>query len=348
MELGEIWQEFGLDEIEEILITMFPQAELSLKELMGMLLKGDLWGVIREIFSAWSGSFSGSLSGMKGLLITLLVLGVISAALVHFSDIFDKYHVGELSFYFTYLLQTALLLHCFSEMMETARMALDNIVLFVKLLMPAYLLTVGIATGSVTAGLGYQIFLFLVYGVEEILAGGFLPMVTCLMLLSVLEGIQERLEYLISLITKVVGWGLKGALGAVAGVHFLQTLLGPALDSIKGSAFQRIISSIPGIGNGAESVLQLAVGSAVVIKNSIGVLLLLFLLVMCLTPLMKLFFAAILLKVAAALLVIVCDRRMAKNLDRAGENILLLLRITGTAMLFFLITIAMTAASIKR
>ena len=173
-------------------------------------------------------------------------------------------------------------------------------------------------------------------------------MVTGLMLLSLLEGLQERLDILIDLLTKALGWGLKGALGAVAGLHFLQALLGPALDSVKGSVFQKIITAIPGIGGGAESIFQLALGSAAVIKNSVGILLLLFLLVLCMAPLVKLFLAAMVLKAAAALMGIVCDRRLSKNVDRAGEAVLLLAKITGTAMLFFLITIAMTAVSVRR
>lgn len=348
MDLSELWQEFGLDELSQNLAEMFPRAELSLKSLLGRLLEGDLWGVIGEIFSAGLTNLTGGFTGLRGLFVSLVILGVISAALVHFTDIFDKYHLGDLSFYFVYLLQTAMLIRCFQEMMGTTRAAVESIVLFVKLLMPAYLLAVGVATGSVTAGLGYQAFLFLVYGVEEILAGGFLPMVTGLMLLSLLEGLQERLDILIDLLTKALGWGLKGALGAVAGLHFLQALLGPALDSVKGSAFQKIITAIPGIGSGAESIFQLALGSAAVIKNSVGILLLLFLLMLCMAPLVKLFLAAVVLKAAAALMGIVCDRRLSKNVDRAGEAVLLLAKITGTAMLFFLITIAMTAVSVRR
>ena len=85
------------------------------------------------------------------------------------------------------------------------------------------------------------------------------------------------------------------------------------------------------------------VGSAVVIRNSIGVVLLLLLLLLCAVPLLKIAVIAGMLKCAAAFMGIVSDRRITACANRIGDASLLLFRLTGTAMLLFVIAVAVAA-----
>jgi len=83
--------------------------------------------------------------------------------------------------------------------------------------------------------------------------------------------------------------------------------------------------------------------SAVVIRNSIGVLLLLLLLAACAAPLLEILFTAFLIKCAAAFMGIVSDKRVTNCTDHMGNAGMLLFRTAGTAMLLFLITLALLA-----
>ena len=58
----------------------------------------------------------------------------------------------------------------------------------------------------------------------------------------------------------------------VTGISLFQSLITPVVDSLKNSAVEKAVSVLPGIGNAADGVLELALGSAVVIRNSVGVL----------------------------------------------------------------------------
>ena len=108
---------------------------------------------------------------------------------------------------------------------------------------------------------------------------------------------------------------------------------------------QKVVSAIPGIGGGADSVASLVIGSAVVIKNSIGVVLLILLVCMCLAPLLQILLTACCLKLAAAVMGIVSDKRITACTNKVGEGSMMLLRITGTALLLFLISISVVAVS---
>ncbi|MDE6015826.1 MAG: stage III sporulation protein AE, partial [Acetatifactor sp.] len=57
---------------------------------------------------------------------------------------------------------------------------------------------------------------------------------------------------------------------------------------------------------------------------------------------------AVLLKAAAAFMGIVSDKRITACANRTGDASLLLFKMTGTAMLLFLITIAIVATTTNR
>lgn len=347
MELQSIWQDFGLGELEAGIQTLFPEYNISLDTLLEILMDGDVLGAFTYLIQGSIDRVAAQFGGMRTLLVWMLILGVVSALLTHFAEIFDKHQIADLSFYYVYLLFSVVLLKCFVQVVEIAEGAIEGIVLFVRLLMPTYLLAVGAATGTATVNAYSQLLVLMIYGVENILLGCVIPLIYCVALMTVVNSIwvEERLALIIELAEKAVGWILKASVGVVTGVSVFQSVLTPVIDSAKKTALQKTISVMPGIGNAADGVVELVTGSAQVIKNSIGILLLLLLLVLCAVPLLKIFFTAMLLKGAAAFMGVVGDKRITGCANRVGNAVMMLFRTTGTAMLLFLITIAVVAAS---
>lgn len=350
MELQAIWQDYGLDQLEAGMQTLFPEYSISLATLFGMILEGDIMGALEYLMQGSILGMTSQFSGMKNILVWLLVLGVVSAVLTHFVEIFDKHQIADLSFYYIYLLFSTVLLKCFSQAAQTAVGAIENIILFVRILVPTYMLAVGMATGTTTANAYSQLLVLLVYGVEKVLLGCVIPLIYCFIMLSVVNSIwsEEKLTLLIELVEKGIGWILKAAVGVVTGISVFQAVITPMVDSVKKTALQKTLSVIPGVGNAADGVVELVTGSAIVIKNSIGVVLLVLLLVLCAAPLLQILFTALLFKGAAAFMGVISDKRITACANRTGDAGMLLLRTTGTAMMLFLITIAIVATAIGR
>lgn len=347
MELEYIWQEYGLDRLQEGLGILFPESTVSLEGLLSRVMTGDVFGALAELFTGSITGFVAQLTGLKNIFIWLLVMGIVSSLMTHFVEIFDRHQVSDLGFYFMYLLFTVVLLKCFLQTAEIAAETLENIILFIRLLMPTYLLTVGISTGSVTAGASCQLMLLVIFGVEHILAKVLVPLVYSFLMLVIVNGIwaEEKLSLLIELLEKGIGWALKGVLGMVTGIGIFQALVTPVVDTARKAGLQKLVAAIPGVGGAADGVVELVLGSAAVIKSSVGVVLLLLLLSLCAAPLVKIAVIAGILKCAAAFMGIVSDKRITSCADRAGDAGLLLFRTVGTAMLLFLISVAVITAS---
>ncbi len=350
IELESIWEDYGLDKLQEGMRTLFPESSISLSDLMSEIMTGDILGALSKLLQGSIAGIAGQLTGMKNIFVWLLVLGIVSALMAHFVEVFDRHQIADMAFYFMYLLFSAILLKCFSQAAQTAVETIENIVLFIKLLVPTYLIAVGVSTGSTTVGAYYQLLLLIIYGVENILTGAVIPFVYSHAMLSVINGIwmEEKLNLLIELLEKGIGWVLKAALGVVTGVSVFQAVITPVIDSVKASTLQKVISAIPGIGNAADGVVELVAGSAVVIKNTIGIALLILLLLLCAAPLLKIFCIACLLKGAAAFMGLVSDKRITACANRTGDAGMLLFRTTGTALLLFLVTLSIVATATNR
>lgn len=350
VELEKVWQDYGLDELETGMRSLFPEFNLSLSSLLEEIMTGDILGAMAHFLEGIISNMALSATGFKNILVWLIVLGVVAAIITHFIEIFDKHQVADLGFYFIYLLMMAVLLKCFSQTLETASTTIESIITFVKLLVPTYLLSVGLATGTTTVSAYYQLLLLMIYGVQKILVGVVIPLIYSQCLFSLINGIwvEEKLSMLINLMEKITGWILKASIGIVTGVSIFQAVITPVIDSVKASTMQKFLSAIPGVGNAADGVVEMVIGSAVVIKNSIGIVLLILLLVLCITPLLEIFLVALLMKCAAAIMGIISNKRITACVDRTGDSCMLLFRTAGTAMILFMITLSVVAMATNR
>ena len=295
------------------------------------------------------GSVITDLASLKNTFLLLLLMGIGAALISHFIRIFDKHQVADAGFYFLYLYMAAVLMKCFFSAAHTAAEAIQNIVAFIQVFIPAYFLSVGIATGTMTAGAGYQIILLIIFLVEKILLTLLMPLINSYMLLAVLNGClsEERMTLLESGMEKMIRFLLKASLGIVAGISTLQSLLTPAIDSAKTGLLQKGLSAIPGVGEVTDSVVDMAFGAAI-IKNGIGFTALLLLIAVALPPLCKLLLTAFVLKAAGAFMGLVSDKRMSTCADRVGNAGRLLFQTVGTSFLLFMITISVAAFTTNR
>ncbi len=345
MEWAGLWENYDLEGFRQGLDSLFPNQQISPEQLLSYIGEGRIGEALGYLGERVWLQTVGQLEGIKSIFVWLLVLGIVSALLGYFVEIFDKHQVAEISFYFTYLLLFVMLFQCFREMSSVARESIEQIVLFVKLLMPTYLVAVGVATGIVTAGVFSTFLMLIIYLVEKVLLVVVFPLIQAYFLLTMMNGIwmEEKLNLLIQFLKKTLGILLKSALGVVTGVGMFQTILTPALDYAKNSVLEKVIAALPGVGNGARGITELLLGSATVIKNSLGVLLALLLFTLCALPLLKLFFTMVAIKGAAAFMGIISDKRVTGCVNTAGDSFSMLLRITFTAMLLFVIVIMLLA-----
>lgn len=347
-----IWQQmadYDLTEIENGFADLFPGYQIDMDGLLSLILKGKVTEAVSALGREMKQNILNEFYGMKEVIICILVIGIISSLFSNFSDIFSGQQISQVGFYFLYLFLMAVLTRSFVYVSQTAVTTIENIVLFVKLFIPTWFMAVGASSGSTTAVFYYQVMLFSAYLIESFLLTVLMPFVYSYVILALLNGIwaEERLALLLDFIKKAIIMALKVTMGIITGLSMVQAVIVPVVDKLKISAFRKAVSAIPGVGGVAEGVTELVIGAAVLIKNSLGVLLLVLLLFACLTPLIKILMVAGLVKLGAALTGIISDKRISGCTDRVGEGCFLLFRCVFTAAALFLIIIGVVAYTVK-
>lgn len=336
-----------LDEVQSEMTELFPEISMDLEEILVMLMKGNLAEALSELGSGIREAVLGEITGMRRLFVSILVIGICSALFSNFADVFSGRQVSRIGFYFMYLFLISVLLQAFASSAKLAVLSMENAVLFVKLFIPTYFMTVGACGGSMTAVFYYQLMLVAAYLIESFLLHGLLPFVYSYVLLALLNGIwsEERLTLLLDLIKKGITLVQKTLLGVITSLSLVQSVIVPALDGLKITAFKKTLAAIPGAGGVASGMSELMLGSAVLIKNSMGVLFLLLLLFVCIVPLCKLFLVGSFMKCGAALTGIVSDKKISGCVDRVGEGCFLLVKCLLTSVALFMIVIGVVAYS---
>lgn len=337
-----VWDEMDMNAVSLDFEQLFPEFSFDGKAVFGHVMQGELWEALKMLGGGIADAFAYQRGELRTLFFTILILGIVAALFSNFADLFKDHQVSDLAFYFVYLMLIAVLLKFFVDAVGIVQEILQSVTAFIRLYIPTYMVAVAGATGFASASVYYHLLLVVVYLIEWGYLSILLPMVYGYVLLTVINGIwmEEKLGLLLELLEKLIGGSIKVTLGIITGFSLLQAMISPVIDSLQSSAVKKAVSVLPGIGGLTEGMFEMVMGSAVLVKNSIGIYITLVLIVLCGIPILKLALLACVIKLSAALIGIVSDKRMTGCASRVGDGNLMLLKIALASVGMFVIQIA--------
>lgn len=342
-----ILSEFDFDEIERSLQEMFPDEKIEFGDVVTALMSGDAEEAGGVLLDFLSDVVSYEFRYNWHNLVYILLIAIAAAVFSNFSGAFRNRQISDISFYVLYMLLITLCLTSFQTAAQGLEERLDSVVEFMRVLCPSYFLAVAFASGSVTSVFFYNVILLLIYVVELVIIRFVLPVIHIYIMIRVLGNLtgEDFLSESAELMHKVAAWILKTLLACVIGVNVVQGLLAPAIDTLKRSALTRTAEALPWVGNAMGGAAEIFLGTAVLIKNGIGMAGAVIAVLICLGPIVQLALMALMYKVVAALVQPVSDKRITACISGVSEGYELLVRVIFTVGLLFLLTIAVVAAS---
>ena len=344
MEFQDIYSDFNLNEIEEKVQNLFPQWKFSFFDIVKEVYEGNEKGIVELLFERVKDAFFMEVQGIKEVFVTVVIVMLVASVFHTFRDFFQNHQIAEISYYINYLILMIILTNLFGTILEIGENALKTIEEFMRVFFPTYFLIVGNTIGRGTGLAYYQIAGGVIYLVEWCLVSFFLPSLSAYMLFVLINGIweEDRLSLLLELFQKGISFLLKIMLGILTGASMIQSMIVPIIDRVKGETVYKAVESIPGIGEVAEGALRIWLGSAVLIKNSVGIVGCLLLLMLCAIPMIKILVTGCLLKITAAILGIMGEKKMINCANHVGDGIFMIFRTVCYGMLFFLVLVAIT------
>lgn len=342
-----IWKEFEFSEIEDLLDDIFPEKKTDFQDLIKKMLSGQTEPSLQVIGEMISDQFFYEWKSSKAGMVHILLIVIVAAVFTNFSNVFQNQQISEISFYVLYLLLITIGLNSFRILIVSAGENLERLIGFMKVLGPVYFLAVAFAAGSSTSILFYNLVLLLIYLVELVILNFLIPFVQVYIVVKVMNNLSEEdyLSKFAELCETVIAWTLKTLLAGVTGVNIIQGLLSPAIDSLKRSVVGRSAEAIPVVGDAIGGVTEVMLGTAVLIKNGIGVAGALVCIGICLVPMIQMAVVTLLYKLIAAMIQPVSDKRIVGCISSIADGSQMLLRIIFTTGVLFLLTIAVVTAT---
>lgn len=340
-------EELDFDAINETLEEIFPEEKMDFGETVRSIVTGDLSVSVDLLGQLLSDQLFYALQVNRESLVHMLLIAVIAAMFTNFADVFQARQISEISFYVLYILMIALCLGAFQSAAAWVEDGICLLTAFMKALCPVYFIAVSLAKGSMTAAAFYNLALLVILLVEVFMVNFLLPALHVYMMIKVLNYLsqEEYLSRFTELIETVVSWTLKTLLALVIGLNTIQGLIAPAVDSVKRSALTRGVEAIPGVGDAIGGTAEVILGTAVVVKNGIGIAGAIICFALCAVPLVQAGIMVLMYKLAAAVLQPVSDKRLVGCIGGMADACQLLMRLVFTAGMLFLLTIAIVAAT---
>ena len=196
------------------------------------------------------------------------------------------------------------------------------------------------SSGGTTAAVFYEGVLLLVWLIQWILLTVLLPGIHICTVVRFVNNLsrEEMLGKLSELLETGINWGLKTLLGLVIGLQVVKNLVAPVMDSLKRSVVGKTAGAIPGVGNAVNAVTELIVTGAVLVRNSLGIVVLIALLLVGAGPVIHYVMLSLSYKFLAAVAQPVSDKRIVGCLSTMGESCGLLLRLLLTVDVLCMLT----------
>ena len=341
MVFEEIYQGMDLEELERKLHNLTFQMDLSFTEILKKVYEGNGKGIFLMLWEKCKETLYIQVEDIKNIFITIVIIILISAVFSTFKDTFQNAQIAEISFYINYLLLMIIFTNIFGNVLSMGEETLKNMEEFMRIFFPAFFLIVGSTAGIGTGIAYYQIAGGVIYLVEWCLGFLLLPAISAYMLFVIMNGIweEEKLTLLLELFQKGIRFLLKISLGVLTGAGMIQSMIIPIMDRVKGESIYKAVEAIPGIGDAIGGTAEVVLGTAVLIKNGIGLSGTIFCFALCLVPLIQTGTIVLMYKLVAAVIQPVSDKRVIGCIESVSEGCRLLMKIIFTTSLLFLITI---------
>lgn len=328
-------------ELDEINRQYGKTDTLSFQEIFSLLLNGKVDAAIREAVSQFYENISGEMTQNSELLMKLVFLVIVAAIFNTYSSVYQFSYVGEQGFFVTYLMIAILLLQSFTLVYGMAEETVRYLKEIMECMLPALYMSLMLCSGLTTSHMVNSMFLWMLSLVEKLLLGFVLPGIRIYFLIVLLNQVSsiDRFSKLADLLKQGIRFVLKGIVTGIIGLNVMKSILVPIYDNARYNALQKGLSVVPG-GASLSGLSTILIGAGVLIKNSVGITVVIVLLILGSLPLLEIACFYVVYKVILALVQPISNERILAGIQGAADSTGILLRATTTSIVLSVLSVA--------
>ena len=340
---GSMMEELDYRKIQEVLDQSGGQS-FDFGDYITDVLSGKQPISFSSIWQAVKKSTASQVQDTTDIFRKILAVAILSALFTNFSYTFRNSQASETGFFVTYLLLYGILTTAYMTVAKIAETTMEQLLEFMKVMIPVYSVSVAFSTGAGTSAVIYQTVLVLITIVDAILLRVVLPIIHLYMMAMMANHLtnDNTLSKFADLLSTIISWILKTLLTVVMGIGAIQSMLAPALDHVKNTAMMKWISVIPGIGGLLGGVTETVLSTGTLLRNAIGAAGVIAICILCFLPVLKIGAGVLLYKAGGAVIQPIADRRVIACLESFAKASHFLLKTVFTGMALFLLSIVIS------
>lgn len=316
--------------------------DIDIQELLNNAIKGELDTnqLLKNIFPLLGTEIKEALKVMGSILIIVLIHSVLKSI----SDNLNNKSVAQITYYVQYILIATVIMTNFSSIITLIKEAVGNMISFIQLLFPL-LMTLMLASGSVVSvNLVQPIILFIINLISNIFQSIIIPIILVGTALAIVSKISDRIQIdkLSKFLKSSSVWVIGILLTIFVGVLSIEGTLGSSVDGITAKTAKAAVSSfIPVVGKVLGDAVDTVIGCSAILKNAIGIVGVIVVIAICITPILKLAIITIIYHLTAALCEPIADSKIVSLITQMADTFKILLAILCSISVMLIIGITL-------
>ncbi len=288
--------------------------------------------------------------GGAKLLAVVLALSILCSYLSGLKAGFGGEAVADAAFYTCYVIISGVAAAAFYDTASCAIEAVRNIAFFMRVIVPV-IVTALLTSGAVISAAALEpAMLSIVEVAVWIIETVFIPAVMISAALGIVNGMSDKFktDRLVKLLGSTVKWGLSLTLTIFVSLAGLKSIAAAGVDGLTLKLGKFATSNlIPMVGGILSESVETVMSCSVVIKNSVGVLGVICVVLIALHPLLKIGAVLILFRICAAVCEVVTEPKIVVCISRLADSVSVLFSILTavTVMFVMVLTIMINAGS---
>lgn len=314
------------------------------EEILSGLARGENIFSVHEIFDRGVRLLAGEVRSTLKILIFIPVIAVLTTYLTNIQDNFESKGATKAAFFVCYLIIAGLATAAFLEVVQSGKEVIENISVFMRILVPVSLVTLASSGALASATTFEMIFMGVIEVTQWIIDKFFIPVILMAAAISLVNNLSENLnaEKLVQFMNKTTKWGIGIVMTLFVGIMGLQGVVAGSADglTVKVTKFAAA-NLIPMVGGILSESVETVMNCSVVIKNSVGVLGIIFVILIAAVPILKVTASLIVFRLCAAVVQPISDKRIVKCISELADSIagILALMVAVAVMFIIIITI---------
>ena len=276
------------------------------------------------------------------ILIKLIVLVVLCAVLNNLQTSFLNKGTGELAFYVCYIVLVSILLVSFNSIVKSGIELIDGMVNFMYASIPV-LITLLVSSGNFASGGALQPILVMVVQVSAtIIKNVLIPLIVFSTIISIVDNVSDKIQItrFSAFLKHITQWSLGIILTVFVAIVSLQGSLGAVVDGVTSKTAKFAINTfIPVAGKYLADAADTVIGCALLIKNAVGVAILIGIIGICLIPIVEMLAVILIYRLTCVLLEPLADGRIIKCVGEVASSMTYILGTVASVAFMFLITV---------